>query len=580
MIGPLGRGGSATVFRAFDPGVSRHVAIKVLTDSIDSKDLARLRSEARAAGRLHHRNVVSIFDLEVEDGKPYLIMELLEGNDLSNSLPPDTQMGIREAVEIMHQVAHGLLHAHSHGVVHRDVSPQNIWLQPDGTVKLIDFGIAGGLQGTRTLSDTNAPLGTVLFLSPEHLGDSSAELDPRSDIFSYGVVFYQLLSGRNPFAGLDDRETVCNILLREPAPLLEIRPDCPAPLAQIVHRALLKDLELRYRSFQDLLIDLDLVQMMLRRADANELLESARVDFGENRLEAAREAVNRILELVSDHSEARELLAKIKDRQRQIAVRARVRELLLEAGQHSQERRSQEAILILEKAHRLDSASSEVTERLEEVRSALERQARCIGLIKQAEEHRREGRLEEAMRAAVEAATADSGEVEAVGLVEALRGEVEADRQRRVSEGLAHARQLLKEEQFVAAEAVLSSLAEQQVADAPQVRLLLTYAQNESSRRKRKQVVESARNEAIRRAAFGEYTLALVAIDQALEQYPDDPDLALIRVSTQANIFEQTRGAARARRSKEGESSQLFCVCRHTLNEGAKFCDQCGAQIN
>ncbi|MBL0159618.1 MAG: serine/threonine protein kinase [Bryobacterales bacterium] len=198
VIAQLGRGGSGSVFRAYDPHIGRPVAIKLLTDSIDSKELARLRSEARAAGRLHHRNVVSIFGLEVEDGKPYLVMELLEGKDLSDCLPLNAQMGIWQAVEIMHQVAQGLQHAHSNGVVHRDVSPQNIWLLPDGTVKLIDFGIAGGFQGGRTLTDTDGQLGTVQYLSPEHVADPPVELDPRSDIFSYGSVFYQLLAGRKP----------------------------------------------------------------------------------------------------------------------------------------------------------------------------------------------------------------------------------------------------------------------------------------------------------------------------------------------------------------------------------------------
>jgi eukaryotic-like serine/threonine-protein kinase len=165
VIAPLGHGGSGSVFRAYDPVMARPVAIKLLNDSIDSKELPKLRSEARAAGRLHHRNIVSIFDLAEEEGKPYLVMELLEGADLSHSIPPDTPMGIRQSVEIMHQVAQGLLHAHSHGVVHRDVSPQNIWLVPDGTVKLIDFGLAGGFQGGRTLTNTDSPLGTVLFFS-------------------------------------------------------------------------------------------------------------------------------------------------------------------------------------------------------------------------------------------------------------------------------------------------------------------------------------------------------------------------------------------------------------------------------
>jgi serine/threonine-protein kinase len=578
LIAPLGQGGSAHVFRAYDPRVARPVAIKLLGDCVDSKQLGRLQAEARAAGRLQHRNIVSIFGLEIEDGHPYLVMELLEGQALSDCVPPDTPMAIRQAVEIMHQVAQGLEHAHANGVVHRDVSPQNILVLPDGTAKLIDFEIAGGFQGGRTMTDGDRPLGTVLFFSPEHLSDTPVKLDPRSDIFSYGSVFYQLVAGKHPFAGQDDRETICNILMHDPEPLARLRPGCPPALSQLVQRALLKDLDLRYQGFGDLLTDLYPVLMDLRRAEASGLFKAARQVLEEDRPELATSTLSRILELVPDHKEARELLETLQGQKHESVVRAKVQTFLEEAEQKLQQRKFREAVSILEKARRLEPASGDVSKRLEEARSARERNERCLALIGRAEEQSRGGNLKAALITATEAARLDPENADAARLSAWIRGIAEADAKQKLREGLAHARELLKQEQFVASEAVLGSLLEQ-FPDAADLRLLLGYARSESTLRNRKRVIEEARKEAIRRAAFGEYALAIEAIQRALEQYPDDPELTLLMAATQADDSESGGQAASAPGQREGDSSGKTCACGNLLRQGAKFCDGCGKPV-
>jgi serine/threonine-protein kinase len=260
ILGEVGIGAQAHLYRARDPLISREVAIKVLHAG-SSECLKRFRQEAAAAGGLRHPNVVVIYDFGIDQGLPFLVMELLEGQDLARLVKSAGRLPLWRIVDMMYQAAQGLQHAHSRGVIHRDIAPSNIWLLPDGTVKLIDFGIAGPERGTRTAGGQEN--GTLSYLSPEELSDSADELSVRSDIFSFGTVFYELVAGTHPFEDEDYRSIICNIQLKDPPRMRSLAPDCPESLARIIHRALQKDPNNRYQTMRELLLDLEPIRIEL-----------------------------------------------------------------------------------------------------------------------------------------------------------------------------------------------------------------------------------------------------------------------------------------------------------------------------
>src|SRR6266550_3587958 len=194
----IGRGGFGQVYRAFDPSVGRAVAIKVLNPGSDTGLLTRFRNEAVTAGNLQHRHIVTVYEFGEHDGLAYLVMEYLEGQDLQRVIQAGGPGSLLQKVQIMSQVASGLHSAHLHGVVHLDVKPANIMLLPDGTVKIMDFGIAKLLTARKT-NETQAGVmvGSLLYMSPEQF--ASGPIDALCDIWGYGVIFYELITGRHPF---------------------------------------------------------------------------------------------------------------------------------------------------------------------------------------------------------------------------------------------------------------------------------------------------------------------------------------------------------------------------------------------
>lgn len=579
ILSHLGQGGMARVYHALDPFLGRNVAIKILVDAVNPKDQARLRAEAKALGRLRHPNVLSIIDLEVIDGTPVLVMELLEGQDLEHYAPTGTQLPLLEAVEIMHQAAMGLHHAHSHGIIHRDVSPSNIWLQPDHGVKVIDFGIAVDTQSVLTQTSAAGPLGTVLYFSPEHLADPPVELGPKSDIFSFGIVFYQLLAGRHPFGGGSDQETLSSIMAMNPEPLVKARTDCPRPLANLIHRALRKDLDLRYPSFQELLADLDPIMLELRAPEAQRLFEQARQEHASGNLDAARGLLARVIRLVPGRQDALALQSAIRQQQETEKIKAKVAALQDEAGRKLQDRKFRDAVAILSRAQQLDESSVDVSNLLDEARGSLDRFEKANGLVRRAEEHRTAGRLHDALQSAKAALEADHGNTAATRLALTVQNEIEVERTNRLARELARARQLLSEEQFLAATLFLEALAHEFPGDA-KIPLLIAYARNEAATREKQRVIENARREAVRHAAFGKVDLAMRAVDHALDLYPEDSELMLLRISlvNQQQTLSQThvRRAAPGGGSRSSSSGTMQCVCGNVLALTDKFCDKCG----
>jgi eukaryotic-like serine/threonine-protein kinase len=241
----LGRGGMASVHLARDTELDRPVALKLLAESLGGDESLRRRfvREARLAARLSHPNVVSVFDAGEDGGRPYIVMEYVDGENLAELLTRGGPIPPDEARGLALQAAQGLAHAHAAGLVHRDVKPQNLILRRDGTLKIADFGIARAAEAT-ALTQAGTVLGTAAYLSPEQaLGE---EVSPATDVYSLGVVLYELLAGRTPF----QVETLDDLARRpamEVAPVRELVPDVPRDLEDVVMHCLARNPEYRPR---------------------------------------------------------------------------------------------------------------------------------------------------------------------------------------------------------------------------------------------------------------------------------------------------------------------------------------------
>lgn len=244
----LGRGAMGTVFLGRDPKINRFVAIKtVRLDEVDPAMVSEVRQrffrEAESAGRLNHPNIVTIYDAGEEQDLGYIAMEVLDGKDLKEWCTKDHLLPVKQVLEIIADVADALDYAHSQHVVHRDIKPANIMLQKDGTVKVTDFGIARITTSSKT--QTGVLLGTPSYMSPEQI--ASAKVDGRSDIFSLGVVLFEMLTGEKPFQS-DNPATLMFQIATEPHPsVLKIRPDLPPECEAIIDKALQKDAAQRYQ---------------------------------------------------------------------------------------------------------------------------------------------------------------------------------------------------------------------------------------------------------------------------------------------------------------------------------------------
>lgn len=255
ILALLGAGGMGVVYRARDARLNRDVALKVLTPGTagDAGRLQRFEQEARAAATLNHPNVMAVFDLGVEDGTPYIVSELLEGQTLRDLLTRGA-LTVRTATTLAIQIAHGLAAAHTKGIVHRDLKPENVFVTADGRAKVLDFGIAkmappAGDETTRVSPGTTAGqvLGTAGYMAPEQVrGDV---VDHRADIFAFGAVAYEMLAGHSAFAGATSVERLSAILNTDPPALAGA---VPVPLDRIVRRALEKDPAHRFQSVADL----------------------------------------------------------------------------------------------------------------------------------------------------------------------------------------------------------------------------------------------------------------------------------------------------------------------------------------
>ncbi len=261
------------VYRAHDALLEREVALKIIGASIEGNTELRERffREARAAGQLSHRNIITIHDLGEHEGQPYLAMEFLKGEDLQHRLTRTDPMSLTRKLEIASEICDGLAYAHRRGLIHRDIKPANIFITDEGVVKILDFGLARMV--TSELTASNMMLGTLNYMAPEQI--RGERIDHRADIFSFGVVLYEILSGRKAFQGDSFATTLYKILQDVPEPLLNIDATLPYEVVRLVEKAIAKGRDDRYQDLSELSRDLALQRQHLAMSDVPTTVTSA-----------------------------------------------------------------------------------------------------------------------------------------------------------------------------------------------------------------------------------------------------------------------------------------------------------------
>lgn len=312
VVDVIGRGGMGVVYRAKDPQLGRLVAIKMMTSGIgeDPELVQRFFREARSTASLQHPNIVTVYELGDYSGNPYLAMEYLEGCSLDSILASHQPLNLVEKLGIMVEVCQGLGYAHQRQVIHRDVKPGNIMVLPSGAVKLVDFGIAHLVGKKVTLP--GQVIGSFNYMSPEQI--NSKPLDARTDIFSAGIVLYQLLSNALPFEAANTAATLFKIVHEPPPPLRQFLPVYPPELESCLLRALAKERDQRYPDVEEFAADLRRIRDQVRQELVGQHLHEASALLERNELSKAKEEVLQILKLDRHHVRGSHLLREIQER--------------------------------------------------------------------------------------------------------------------------------------------------------------------------------------------------------------------------------------------------------------------------
>jgi eukaryotic-like serine/threonine-protein kinase len=559
----LGRGGFGQVFRAFDPTVGRQVAVKTLNAGGEPDLLTRFRNEAAAAGQLRHPNIVTIFDFGDHEGTPFMVMELLEGDDLQKVIAAQRPLTLVRKLEIMRQIADGLHHAHARGIVHRDVKPANVMLLNDGStnagsIKVLDFGIALLTQAARSrVTPQGNIIGTFRYMAPEQFAGAAS--DSLSDIFAYGLIFYELLTGEHPFSGNEPAAVMYNIMSSTPKALRTSHPSLPEALDALVRRCLAKDREQRYQTLEDVLFDIEPVLQDLRKERADSLLSEAQRLVTTEQTDAAQSMLREILELDATNRTARALRETIQHQAQKRAVRPRIEGLLRTGQEHLASRQYQSAVESFESALKLDTSNSQVRAALEQARAMYDQAMRVEKLLTEARHAHEQRNLTGAFSFAVEALQTDPSNSIAAEMLTRIRGEMESrEREKKHREALSLAAEHIRAERFEQAIRFLTRLVGE-FPNSSEAKELLRRAEQDKASKERRQRLEADLATANQLLGARKLNEAIALLDLLIADFPQTAEVRSLLdfARRERQVEEDERGRAeQARRQAEKERAE------------------------
>ena len=571
VIDLLGRGGMGLVYRAFDRQLNREVAIKTVTEGFtrDQEMLQRFYREAAKTGALKHPNIVIVYDLGEQDGFPYIVMEYLSGEPLDRLIQSAKPQPLAFKLQIVEQVCYALGYAHRNDVIHRDVKPANVIVQPDGVVKLLDFGIARQEKTDGHLTRTGHVIGTLQYMAPERL--KNASFDGRSDIFSVGVMMFQLLTGQLPYSG--EYNIVQKILSEKHPPLSQFLEKYPPALDGILDRAMAKNPEDRYSTADEMAAEISSVAHDLKKDQVTEWIQRAERLVQEQQYTTARDVLLQLLKVDSQHTGARQLIAQV---QHNLTLRQRaeqIRQLRTQAEHAASDKRYEEAIDYLQQACGFDPTSSELADLLEAVRQKKRRRELIDGYLRDADVARDRGDLDTAEAVIAKALEVDREDSRVRAAHMALARLIEeAARQAKARNLLENARKEIGARHFTAA---IEALAEVERVDPSNPELITLQAAAKSGREQeqRRRILEQLQNEVSLASTVEELTRAAQTVDRALERMPAEPTLIKLKGHVARQLREEDirrrvdQLALRCRGLLETSPEEALKLVREALNE-------------
>ncbi len=540
----LGRGAGGVVYRARDPIINRLVALKTITTGLAEYPdlLQRFYQEAQSAGGLQHPNIVTIYDLGDADGIPFIAMELLEGESLDQLISRRAALPIPLKLTYALQACRALDYAHKRGIIHRDIKPDNVMLTKDGTVKVVDFGIARVLETSKT--QTGMLLGTFAYMSPEQYHGEHA--DARSDIWSFGVLLYELLAYQRPFRGSTPASLMHSICQQEPAPLQDTIPDCPAALEKVIQRVLRKSPDERYQSMEEVLLDLDPICKGLQVESVAALVVQARNLSEQGDYSQSRDLLRQALQIDSTNTQARNLLEKANAELRRILIRPKLQQQIEKGQELLAEGKTQEARVEAEVVLQLDPTFEAAQELLKRVQQEIDRARQIAEWIDAAKQRLAQGILEEAEELLAKVLETEPANQQAKALQLQVTSE-KAERQRRVHlfEKMQQARGLWTQQNYAECIQLLVEL-RKEFPDDDEIPRLLETAQEDQANQKRSQGLADARSMLANRR-YDECTALLAELRK---QFPGDDEI----LKLQKTVLEDQRKQRRAQSVAEARS--------------------------
>jgi tetratricopeptide (TPR) repeat protein/predicted Ser/Thr protein kinase len=532
LLGELGRGAFGVVYRARDPIINRMVALKTMTTGVagNASLLARFYREAQSAAYLQHPNIVTIYEMADEDGTPFIAMELVDGENLDQLIAKHAELPLPVKLLYALQACRAFDYAHKRGIVHRDIKPGNVMVNKEGTVKVVDFGIARILEASKT--QTGTLIGTFSYMAPEVFhGEHATE---RADIWSFGVLLYEFLAYKQPFTGESAAALMQSICLQEPLPLRQVAPDCPQDLESLVHRMLRKSEAERFQTMEDLLLELDPICRRLQAETVAALVEQVRQLTQQGELSRARDRVREALQVDATNLELRALAEKVNAELKRLAVRNQAQRHVEEGRRLLKEGKPQEAGEQADHALRLDSQFQPARVLQQETEQEINRLHLAQQYLESARQRFVEGMPEEAEALLLKVEEVDPSNPQLPALQRQVLQEKER-RQKRVQlrEGMQQARGLWIQRKYSECLDVLAQLQQSFPAEDDILRLLETAREDQAEQNKQEKLAQARELLVVRR-----YDECIALLENLLQEFPREDEVQRVLETARADQAE------------------------------------------